>query len=95
MINYTHNHRPVYLSAAEINLIIEALEYTAEQTKISNGEINVWSADAPCALTNEDRIVMSEIAEDVADRLNKNNYSDHFLIDSDIVDYFREESKGE
>lgn len=83
----------VSISHAELNTIIDALQYAVEQTESSAGDIQVFCKDAG-TMDPADNLGMAGVAKDLAEQFF-NVFKDgsvDFIIDvNDSTDYFTDE----
>lgn len=68
----------LYLSAAEANLVTEAIEYAFEQVHDSCGDITPFEYELKP--TNDEECAYANVAYDFGKKLKTNNGDDHYLI---------------
>lgn len=76
----------VYLSAADVCCICEALAYATEQVRSSAGDIGVWFAETKDVNNAHIQLCMAEESERIMKMLQAVNGTDHYLIDDDAQD---------
>lgn len=66
----------VYLSAAELSVIMSALRYAAEQTEASEGAVDIFLSDATFNSEAEHRsevLAMAEVCRDIINTLSQDD----------------------